>query len=134
MVWDQYVYEAHADLDAYLSEDDEIHDDLNTNVEDWEIEYSDELNMMWNMINTLMYDAQIEHTGLFCDFVEFCFIEHNPYQERDMIDDPWYEERLAHIWKNIRRVVNHNGLHEDMMRGANFYHFMHYVKNYMGIY
>ena len=134
MVWEQYVYEAHADLDAYLSEDDEIHDDLNTNIDDWEIEYSDELNMMWNMINTLMYDAQIEHTGLFCDFVEFCFIEHNPYQERDMIDDPWYEERLAHIWKNIRRVVNHNGLHEDMMRGANFYHFMHYVNNYMGIY
>jgi|TARA_B110000285_G_scaffold122975_1_gene139039 hypothetical protein len=134
MVWEQYVYEAHADLDAYLSEDDEIHDDLNTNIDDWEIEYSDELNMMWNMINTLMYDAQIEHTGLFCDFVEFCFVEHNLYQECDTIGDPWYQERLAHIWKNIRRVVNQNSLHEDMMRGANFYHFMHYVNNYMGIY
>jgi len=134
MVWEQYVYEAHADLDAYLSEDDEINDDLNTNIEDWEIEYSDELNMMWNMINTLMYDAHIEHTGFFCDFVEFCFIEHNSYQECDTIGDPWYEERLAHVWVNIRRVVNQNRLHEDMMRGANFHHFIHYVKNYMGIY
>ena len=32
---------------------------------------------MWNVIRTLMYDAKIEHTGEFCDFVEFCYKEHD---------------------------------------------------------
>lgn len=134
MAWEQYVYESHADLDAYISEDDDMYDDLNVNIEDWEIEYSDELLMMWETINTLMYDAHIEHTGLFCDFVEFCFIEHNPYEDHYVFGDQWYEERLEHIWRNIRRIVDQNGLHEDVMRRATFYHFLHYVKNYMGIY
>ncbi|MBT6183936.1 MAG: hypothetical protein HOI07_04185 [Betaproteobacteria bacterium] len=134
MVWDQYVYEAHADLDTYLSEDDEACEDLNLNIEDWEIEYSDDLRMMWNTMNTLMYDAHIEHDGLFCDFVEFCFMEHDSYKECDSFNDWWYEERLMHIWKNIRRIVNQNGLHEEMMRGASFDHFADYVKNYMGVY
>jgi hypothetical protein len=46
----------------------------------------------------------------------------------------WYEERLGHIWRNIRRIVNENGVHEDMMRGATFNDFTDYAKNYMRVY
>jgi hypothetical protein len=42
------------------SDDDEFNND-NTplNIEDWEVEYSDELRYMWDTINTLLYDAYI---------------------------------------------------------------------------
>jgi predicted nucleotidyltransferase len=132
MVWSQYVYEATVDLDSYASGDeDDGHDITPLNIEDWEVEYSEELGFMWNMINTLLYDARIRHSGEFCDFVEFCYDEHDPYRERETSD---YDVQLAHIWKNIRRVVNDNGLHEDMMRGATFYHFVAFANNFMYLY
>jgi len=134
MVWDQYVHESHAYLDTYISDDDEMCEDVLMGVEDWEVEYSDELRMMWNTMNTLLYDAHIEHEGEFCDFVEFCFTEHDPYMERVTFGDAWYEERLSYIWKKLRQIKHQNGLHEEMMIGANFYHFTDYVKNYMGLY
>jgi hypothetical protein len=139
MVWSQYVYEANTGFDPVVSDDDERSDE-NTplNIEDWEVEYSDELWYMWGVIRTLMYDATIEHSGKFCDFVEFCFREHDPYQERVTFEygeqTKWYEERLHYIWKTLRRIVNENGLHEEMMRGATFYHFADFAKNYMCIY
>jgi hypothetical protein len=46
----------------------------------------------------------------------------------------WYEERLAHIWKNIRRSINENGTYEQVMRGATFNDFVDFTKNYMCIY
>jgi hypothetical protein len=131
MVWSQYVYEATTGTDAYVSDDEEFNDTVPLNVEDWEIQHSDELWYMWGMINTLMHDAHIEHTGEFCDFVEFCYMEHQSYQE--CITDE-YEENLHHIWKSLRGIINQNGLHEEMMRGATFYNFTDYVKNYMCIY
>ena len=131
MVWSQYVYEANTGFDADASDDDEFNDTTPLNIEDWEVEYSDELRYMWGTINTLLYDAYINHSGKFCDFVEFCFTEHDPYQERVSSE---HEEQLHYIWKRIRRIIDDNGLHEEMMRGATFYHFVDFVKNYMHLY
>ena len=139
MVWSQYVYEATSGFDPVVSDDDEFNDEHTPlNIEDWEVEYSDELHMMWNTIETLLYDAHIQHSGKFCDFVEFCYQDHvslddrvtYEYQEQTI----WYEERIAHIWRNVRRIINHNCLHEYMMRGANFNNFSDFTKNYMSIY
>ncbi len=131
MVWNQYVYEATSGNDVDVDSDVELYeDDIELTVEDWEIEYSGELTMMWDTIRTLMYDAHIEHSGRFYDFVEFCYIEHYTYADEVVWE---HDEYLAHIWKNIRRIVNNNGLHEVMMRGATFNHFIGYVKNYMCI-
>ncbi len=139
MVWSQYVYEATAGFEtSQASDDEDFIDDTPLNVEDWEVQYSDELWYMWGMMNTLLNDAHIEHTGKFCDFVEFCYMEHDPCHDRVAWEyqeqTEWYEDRLAHIWRNTRRVVNQNRHHEEMMRGATFYHFVDYVENYMCIY
>jgi hypothetical protein len=131
MVWSQYVYEASTGFDADASDDDDFNDNTPLNIEDWEVEYSDELRYMWSTINTLMYDAYITHSGKFCDFVEFCFEEHDPYHERVSCE---HENQLHYIWTRIRRIINDNGLHGEMMRGATFYHFVYFVKNYMHIY
>ena len=134
MVWTQYVYEATTGNDVDVDSDGEIYDDESElTIEDWEIEYSDELNMMWDTIRTLMYDAQLEHSGEFCDFVEFCYVDHYTYNDNE--EQPtWYDQHLVHIWNNVRRIVNNNGQHEVMMRGATFNHFANYAKNYMCIY
>lgn len=138
MVWSQYVYEAQNGCDTGFSDDEELDTHTPLNIEDWEIEYSDELGHMWNTIQTLMYDANLEHTGEFQDFVEFCYKEHDTYHERVVWEyeeqTNWYEERLLHIWRNVRRIINDNGLHEEMIRGASFYHFVDFAKNYMGVY
>jgi hypothetical protein len=138
MVWSQYIYEASTGFDHYASDDEDIIDDTPLNIEDWEVEYSDELWHMWNSIRTLMEDAHINHSGNFNDFVEFCFKEHDSYNDRVTWEYPeqtiWYEERLAHIWRNLRRNVNDNHLHEEFMRGVTFYHFVDFAKNYMCIY
>ncbi len=139
MVWCQYVYEATTGNDVEVDSDGEfIEDEYEQTIEDWEVQYSDELHMMWNKIDTFLYDAHITHSGQFCDFVEFCYKEHDPLQERVTWEDEeqhvWYEERVAYIWKHVRRTVNDNGLHEEMMRGAAFNDFLDFVKNYMCIY
>ena len=138
MVWSQYVYEAQNGYDAGFSDDDEHDIDTPLSIEDWEVEYSDELGHMWNTMRTLMYDAQLHHIGEFHHFVEFCYKEHDTYYEQVVWDSEeqaeWYEGRLLHIWRSIRRIINDNHLHEDMMRGVTFYHFVDFAKNYMGVY
>ena len=134
MVWSQYVYEATSGFDPVVSDDDEFNDEHTPlNIEDWEVEYSDELQYMWNTIRTLLYDAHIEHTGTFCDFVEFCYEEHDSPREGITCD---YQEEmiLNHVWKSLRRIINDNGLHEEMMRGVTIDHFVDFAKNYMRIY
>ena len=70
MVWGQYVYEASNGFEPEVSDDDEFNDEHTPlNIEDWEVEYSDELRMMWNTIRTLLHDAGLEHSGKFVDFV-----------------------------------------------------------------
>jgi len=119
MVWSQYVYEANAGMDAHASDDDEWNDDTPLNIEDWEVKYSEELWMMWGTMCTLLYDAVVDHTCTFTDFVAFCYVEHD--EHRGGTDT--YDETLLHIWKYLRRIVNANGLHEEFMRGATFAHF-----------
>lgn len=132
MVWGQYVYEASNGFEPDISDDDEFNDEHTPlNIEDWEVEYSDELWHMWNTIRTLLDDAHVDSTGKFCDFVEFCYHEHDPYHERTSSEN---EELIHYIWKRLRRIINDNGLHEEMMRGASFYHFVDYAKNYMHLY
>jgi len=63
MVWSQYVYEATTGLDTYASDDDEINDNTPLNIHDWEVEYSDELTMLWNLTRTLLEDATLTHSG-----------------------------------------------------------------------
>jgi hypothetical protein len=131
MVWGQYVYEATTGFDADVSDDDEFNDNTPLNVEDWEVQYLDELRYMWGMLNTLLHDAHIEHSGEFCDFVEFCYMEHDSYHDRVSSE---HDETLQYIWRRLREVINQNRLHEEMMQGATFYHFVDYAKNYMCIY
>lgn len=131
MVWNQYVYEATTGFDADVSDDDEFNDNTPLNVEDWEVQYLDELRYMWGMMNTLLHDAHIEHSGEFCDFVEFCYMEHDSYHDHVSSE---HDETLWYIWRRLREVINQNRLHEEMMQGATFYHFVDYAKNYMCIY
>ena len=138
MVWSQYVYEATTGLDTYASDDEEINDDTPLNMHDWEVKYSDELTMFWNMTRTLLEDAGITYSGDYWYFVEFCFTEHDgtmtrvtwEYQEQTI----WFEERLSHIWRNLRRSVMENGLYEEMLRCANVYDFMDFAKNSIRVY
>jgi hypothetical protein len=132
MVWSQYVYEANVGFDTYASDDDEYNDDIPLNIDEWEVKYSDELWMMWNTMRTILSDMYLENTLLtecrFTDFVEFCYIEHDDsHLEHHEIK---YEEEVRDIWKSIRRVVNLNDLHEEMMRGATYNNFIHFVSNY----
>lgn len=138
MVWSQYVWEASAGFDPDASDDDDAREDAPLNIEDWEVEYSDELTRMWNTVQLLLYDAGIQHSGRFVDFVEFCHAEHEhgtvpratwEYQEQTA----WFEERLAHVWRKVRQAVNDNHLHEEMMRGATFNTFANFCKNNMNI-
>lgn len=140
MVWSQYVYEANAGLDTCASDDDEFNDDTPLNIDDWEVKYSDELWMMWNTVRTVLNDMYLDNTILtecrFTDFVEFCYTEHDSCLEHPEIK---YEEEIYYIWKSIRRVINSNDLHEEMMRGANYHQFVQFVreytrKNYISVY
>jgi len=139
MVWSQYVYEANIGFDPVISDDEENNEE-NTpmNIEEWEVKYSYELWYLWGMINTLLNDAYIEHTMKFGDFVEYCYTEHDEYLGHDTFEyseqTEWYEERLAYIWKNIRRIVRDNRLTGEMMRGASLEHFIDFSKNYICIY
>jgi len=126
MVWSQYVYEATTGLDTYFSDDDENNQDAPLTIEDWEVQYTDELWMMWGAMQTLLYDAMLTHTCTFTDFVAFCYVEHNVYADLPVAVEN--EEKLFHIWKSLRRIVNANGLHEEMMRGAGFYHFCAFIQ------
>ena len=124
MVWSQYVDEATIGFDADISDDDEFADSGLHTIEDWEVEYSDELSMMWGIIRTLLYDAGIEHTCEFIDFVEFCYTEHDPYVEMSYFE---HHDLLLSIWAQLRRVIHNNHLHEEMMRGASVGHFFQFM-------
>jgi len=139
MVWNQYVYEATTGNDAEVDSDGEFIDEEPVQtIDEWEDIYSEELVFMWSTINTLLYDAGIEHYGNFTDFVEFCYDEHDTELARTtwecQEDTLWYEERLTHIWGTLRRIIHNNRLYGEMMRGVTFTDFTDYMKNYMSVY
>ena len=133
MVWHQYVWEATTGNEANLSDDENDQDTHPISFEDWELYHSDALHMMWNTMRTLLYDAYITHNGKLCDFVAFCYTEHDPIDTRVCFEYEgqtiWFERRLLHVWKNIRRIVDANGLHEELMRGATFGNFVAFCKH-----
>lgn len=133
MVWSQYVYEANSGFevrDGDETGDEETQENVLLNIEDWEIEYSDELRFMWGVIRTLLYDAHIECKGEFSDFVWFCYTDHDE-MEAGALESAAEDQVLSHIWKHMRRIVSQNGLHTEMMRGANFNNFSFFMKNYV---
>ena len=121
MVWHQYVWEATVGTEAYMSDDDD-QETTPLSFEDWELQYDDVLRMMWNTMRTLFYDAHITSYGTLNDFSRFCYTEHDPIDTR-------VDPRLLHVWQNIRRIVNDNGLHEELMRGATFGNFVCFCKD-----
>lgn len=130
MVWHQYVWEATTGNEADMSDDENDQETAPLSFEDWELKYSDVLHMMWNTARTLMYDAHITHSGELCDFVHFCYTDHVPLETREYEEQTmWFESQLFHVWKNIRRIVNDNGLHEEVLRGATFYTFVRFCKD-----
>lgn len=126
MVWSQYVYEADIGFDApgdFDAADETEEENVLLNIEDWEIEYSDELHYMWGIIRTLLYDAHLECKGEFADFVLFCYTDHD-----EGVDDATDEEDMVifDIWKHLKRTQS-----PGMMRGANFNNFKHFMKKYI---
>jgi hypothetical protein len=106
------------------------------NIELWKPEYSEEIEMLWDSLQTLMSDVMvvrgnmqtpkmINHTCTFEDFVTFCHSEHTVHAHRSATLD--IEEKLFHIWRNLRRIMNNHGLHDKIMRGASFYHFCKFI-------
>lgn len=139
MVWNQYVYEATTGNDVDFDSDGEfVDEEPGQTIDEWEDVYSEELTFMWGVLNTLLYDAHIEHHGNFADFVEFCYEEHDadlkPTTWGSQEDTFWYEERLSPIWRSLRRIIHNNRLYGEMMRGATFVDFTDYMKNYMSVY
>jgi hypothetical protein len=139
MVWNQYVYEATTGNDVDFDSDGEfVDEEPGQTIDEWEDVYSEELTFMWGVLNTLLYDAHIEHHGNFADFVEFCYDEHDkdlePTSWECQEDVFWYEERFSHIWRTLRRIIHNNRLYGEMMRGATFDDFTDYMKKYMSVY
>jgi hypothetical protein len=106
------------------------------NIETWKIQYSEEIKMVWDSMQTLMCDVMvvrgdmqepkmIDHACTFKDFIAFCYAEPTGYTSRSVTLE--IEEKLFHIWRNLRRIITANGLHDKMMRGATFYHFCKFV-------
>lgn len=126
MVWYQYVWEANTGNEAHLSDDENDQDISPLSFEDWELQYNDILRMMWNTTRTLLHDAYITYSGDINDFSRFCYKEHDP---RDCFEYHELEPKMMHIWKNIRQIVDANGLHEEMMRGATFWNFMEFSRD-----
>ena len=133
MVWYQYVWEATTGNEAPVSDDENDQDTDPLSFEDWELQYSDVLHMMWNTTRTLLHDAHITYSGDVNDFTRFCYTEHDPLVKRVCFEyqeqTNWFEPRLMHVWKNIRRIVDTNGLHEELLRGATFWNFMQFSRD-----
>ena len=127
MVWHQYVWEATVGTEAHLSDDENDQDTSPLSFEDWELQYTDVLRMMWNTTRTLLYDAHITYSGDINDFSRFCYTEHDPQDK--MVCSEYQETRMMHVWKNIRRIVDDNGLHEEFLRGATFWNFMEFSRD-----
>lgn len=133
MVWNQYVWEATTGNEADLSDNELDQDTQPETFEDWELRYSNVIHMLWNTMRTLMHDAHIIYSGDINDFTRFCYADHDPMNERVSFEyeeqTNWFEHRLMHVWKNLRRIVDANGLHEEILRGATFWNFMEFCRD-----
>lgn len=129
MVWSQYVYEAStgAEVDPDSGGDDDAHaeHDVALNILDWELQYSDELWDLWDLLCMLRRDAFLEHALLtdcsYDDFVEFCFTNHNE-SEKYSGDVP-YEENVSYMWHVLWNEMKYLGF----APGATFSDFAYFV-------
>ena len=133
MVWHQYVWEATTGNEAHLSDDEHDQDTTPLSFEDWELQYTDVLRMMWNTTRTLLHDAHVTYSGDVNDFTRFCYTDHDPRDTRVCFEYQEFEPRMMHVWKNIRRIVDANGLHEEILRGATFWNFMEFSRDILCI-
>lgn len=129
MVWSQYVYEAStgAEVDPDSGGDDDLNSehDVALNILDWELQYSDELWELWDLLRMLLRDAFLEHVLLtkcsYNDFVVFCFTNHSEWEEYS--GDVPYEENVAYMW----RVLWNEMKYLNFASGATFQDFAFFV-------
>jgi len=137
MVWSQYVYEASVGLDVdttsavYSSDDDEHH--VTLNICDWELQYSDELWDLWDLLKMFLRDAYLDNVLLtrdFCtynDFVEFCYESH--YDVEEYTGAVPFHHNLRYIWQ----VMWNEMKYLEFAPGANYSHFVSWVVDHSGI-
>jgi hypothetical protein len=136
MVWSQYVYEATAglDVDPDNSGGDEDHlnaDDLRLNIWEWEIQYSEELWDLWDLLRMLVKDAYLEHVLLtectYTEFTEFCFRE---YRDSEPYDGPVpFRENVNYWW----HVLSNELKYLEFAPGASFEDFARFVVDHSEI-
>jgi len=135
MVCAQYVYEASAgtELEPESGGDDDTNaeHDVALNICDWELQYSDELWELWDLLRMLVKDAWLEYTLLtkctYNEFVEFCYMNHN-YAE-DYTGPVPYRYNLEYIWG----VMWNEMKYLDFAPGATFEDFAYFVVEHSDI-
>ena len=129
MVWSQYVHEASAGLDVDPEsggdDDHQNTDDLRLNIWEWEIQYSEELWELWDLLRLLVRDAFLEGVLLtkctYTEFTEFCFGE---YRDSKPYDGPIpFRENVRYWW----RVLWNEFKYLDFAPGATFDDFVGFV-------
>jgi hypothetical protein len=117
MVWSQYLYEGTygLDVDEQISDEDSTDPSLNSTVHGYYDEFNDELWLLFDHLQILLYDGVLRSDIQFDDFVDFCF-----YEE----DDTFFEEdeRLAYVWDRLKRLDEWG-----LMRNKNFGTFCRYI-------
>jgi hypothetical protein len=135
MVWSQYVYEAStgAEVDPDSGGDDDINaeHDVALNILDWELQYSDELWDLWDLLRMLLRDAFLENVLLtecsYDDFVLFCFTDYNEWEEYS--GEVPYEENVAYMWRVLWNEMKYLGF----APGATFNDFAFFVVEHTDI-
>lgn len=134
MVWSQYVYEATVGLEVDTDSGDEdpssSEHDVGLNICEWEIQYSEELWDLWDLLKMLLRDAYMEHTFLthdtcaYDDFVEFCYYEH--HEDESPPYDGLYEANLRYIWGVLWNEMKYL----EFAPGARFHDFAAWVSEH----
>ncbi len=133
MVWSQYLYEGThgTEVDPDESNDTTFIEEDEYGIQEWELEYGEELRELWNMIQILLRDAWIEKEILYrtdyWEFVEFCYEDSwNRYFQNNTINIV-YRDKLYYIWQKMNEYRRDAGLQGQFWKGANFSHFMDFV-------
>lgn len=113
MVWSQYVYEAHAGLDAVSSDDDDPNGAETSllNVHDFQDEYSEDLYSMWYYLEELMYDMFVDTTSHFGDFVDLCYSGLYVAPDEEPLDTRYEREGdIRYIFDTLKKHDRHGFL------------------------
>lgn len=125
MVWSQYVYEAHAGLDAVSSDDDDPNGAETSllNVHDFQDEYSEDLYYLWDALEELMYDMFVDTRRDFSDFVDLCYAGAYSHPDEEDIDVNYCSESdIQYIYDTLRKH-DRNGFLKKMPFN-NFFNFL----------